>query len=68
MLRWVRVGAFYLNEAFRANGLVTTSGAIKIWRIVEKTDRAFGGILVQVRLNGLAIDKWIPRQLHFSGG
>lgn len=68
MLRWVRVRAFDLNEAFRANGLVATSSAIKIRRIVKKTNWAFGGIFVQVRLNRLAIDEWIPRQLHFSRG
>jgi hypothetical protein len=60
MLWGMRVGAFYLNKAFGANRLIATSCTVEIRRIIEEADRALRGILVEVRFNGLAIDKRIP--------
>jgi formyltetrahydrofolate synthetase len=60
MLWGMGVWAFYLNEALGANRLVATSRTIEIRRIIEEADRTLRGILVEVRLNGLTIDKRIP--------
>jgi hypothetical protein len=61
MFRRVRVGSFYLYKTFRADWLLATSSGVKVGRIVEKADGAFGRILVKIDLDGLAVDEWIWR-------
>lgn len=63
MFGWVRVGSFDLDEAFRADSLIATAGAIEVRRIVEKAYRTFHHVLVQLRLYRLTIDLGFVRQL-----
>ena len=61
---WIR--PFDLNETFRANGLITTPRPIKIWRIVQKANRAFRCVLVEVCFERLSVDFWLARKHCFS--
>ena len=67
MLWGVRVRALDLHEAFGANGLITASGVVQVWRIVEETDRTFACVFVQIDFDGLPVDKWVLGKLQFPG-
>lgn len=68
MLRWVRVRALDLDEAFGADGLITATSPVQIGWIVQEADGAFAGILVQVNFDRLTVDKGILWKLKFSWG
>ena len=55
----VRVGSLDLHKAFTAYRLVTAPGVVEVRGICQKTDGAFGSILVQIHLERLAVDEWI---------
>ena len=67
MVREMGVRPLDLNKAFGTNRLITAPCPVEIRRVVKETDRAFTGIFVEVRLDGLSIHKWVLGKLQFPG-
>jgi hypothetical protein len=65
VLRRMRIRSLDLYKAFRAYGLIATSGFIQIRRVVNEAYRAFCRIFIQKCLHSLSIHIWILRQLYF---
>lgn len=66
MFRRMRIRAFDLDKAFRADGLIAASCMVQIWRVVKEADGTFSRILVEISLNGLPVDERIARELFLS--
>lgn len=64
----MRIGSFNLHKTFGADGLIATSSTIEVGRVVKEADGTLDGILIEICLNGLAIDERIPRQLYLLRG
>lgn len=67
MFRKVRFGALNLNEAFAADILVATSGAVQVRRICQEADWALLSVFVQENLHRLAVHKGIVRESDLLG-
>ena len=55
----VGVWTLDLHKALAANGLIAAAGMVEVRRVVEKTNGTFGGVLVEVHFERLAIDERI---------
>jgi hypothetical protein len=66
MLRWMGIRPLDLYETLGTYWLITASGLVKVWWIIEKANWAFHGIFVQKDLDGLSIDEGILGKLDFA--
>jgi hypothetical protein len=68
VLWWMGFWPLDLNKTFGANGLIATARLVQVGWVEHEADGTFGSILVQKRLDPLAVDIRVYGELQFLRG